>query len=150
MPDGGDVPTDIELKALSVDLKKATDEVKTFAEKVATEMKNLGAATTETKADADKALSAMNELSTRLTEVEQKMSRRGNGDVPPELKTLGQHVVDNAGVKSLMEQEERPGAHHGRTEGHLSAVPALWGTGVSPTNALIIPRPPADGAAASA
>jgi len=138
MPDGGDVPTDVELKALSVDLKSATDEVKKFAEKVQTEMKNLGVATEETKANADKALTSMNELSTRLTEVEQKMSRRGNGDVPSELKSLGQHVVDDAGVKSLMEQKNGQARITVELKDIFSGS-ALWGTGVSPTNSLIIP-----------
>jgi methyl-accepting chemotaxis protein len=67
-----------DLKDLTIDLKKATDEVKTFAERVEKEMKNLGAATDETKANADKALTEMNTLGQRLQEVEQKLSRRGH------------------------------------------------------------------------
>lgn len=89
-----------ELKKLAVDLKKATDDVKTFAEKVQVEMKNLGDATAETKLGADKALSEMNTISERLTAVEQKMVRRGPGEV--ELKSLGDFVVENENVKALM------------------------------------------------
>ena len=110
-------------------------------------MKNLGAATTETKADADKALTAMNELSTRLTEVEQKMSRRGNGDVPPELKSLGQHVVDDAGVKSLMEQKNGQARITVELKDIFSG-PGAVGHGRVADQRADHSRPPADGAAA--
>lgn len=137
MPDGGDVPTELELKNLTVDLKKATDEVKAFAEKVTTEMKNLGVATEETKLNADKALSSMNELSTRLSDVEQKVARRGGGDVPVGLKTLGQHVVEADTVKALLQQKNGQARLTIELKDILSG-PGIWGTGISPTNSLVI------------
>jgi HK97 family phage major capsid protein len=138
MPDGGDVPTETELKALAVDLKGATDEVKKFAETYEKEMKNLGHATTETKANADKALTAMNEISARLTEIEQKMSRRPGSDGPPELKSLGQHVLDDTTVQALMERKS--GMVRVTVElKDLYSGPAVWGPGTSVTNSLVLP-----------
>jgi HK97 family phage major capsid protein len=136
MPDGGDVPTDVELKKLSVDLKSATDEVKKFAEKYTTEMKNLGLATEETKANADKALTTMNELSTRLTEMEQKATRFGNNEMP-EYKSLGMRVVENDEVKGLLERKNGQARVTIELKDILSG-PASWGTGVSPSNSLVM------------
>ena len=74
MPDGGDIPTDAELKQLSVDLKKATDEVKSFAEKATTEIKNLGDMSKESKIAADKALTEMNAVAARVANIPPKPS----------------------------------------------------------------------------
>jgi len=137
MPDGGDVPTDVELKNLSIDLKKATDEVKGFAEKVTTEMKNLGVATEETKAKADKALTDMNTISARLTEIEQKVARKGSGDQPPQQKSLGQIVIDDDKVKALMEQKNGQARVTIEVKDMLSGG-SLWGSGVSPSSSLVI------------
>jgi HK97 family phage major capsid protein len=127
-----------DLKDLTIDLKKATDEVKTFAERVEKEMKNLGVATDETKANADKALTEMNTLGQRLQEVEQKLSRRGGGDQPPQQKSLGQLVMENDGVKALMEAKNGQARVTIELKDILSGS-GTWGTGTSPTNALTIP-----------
>lgn len=137
MPDGGDIPTEVELKKLTIDFQKATDEVKTFAEKVQTEMKNLGIATTETKANADKALTEMNTISARLTEIEQKVARRGPGDPPAQLKSIGQHVVDSDAVKTLLQQKNG----QARVTIELKDImtgSATLGTGVSPSSSLVV------------
>src|SRR4051812_6106221 len=128
---------ELEMKALAGDLKKATDEVKSFAEKVTTEMKNLGAATEETKANADKALTSMNELSARVTEIEQKAARRQQ-DTPTEQKSIGQMVVENDVVKTLMEQKNG----QARVTIELKAImtgPALYGPTNSIANSMIAP-----------
>src|SRR3546814_13003238 len=83
----------IDLKALATDLKaaaeqnaKATDEVKAIAETVNTELKNLGKVTDETKQKANEALLKQGELAVRIGDIEQKMTRRGNGrDEQPEI-----------------------------------------------------------------
>jgi HK97 family phage major capsid protein len=137
MPDGGDVPTELELKNLTIDLKKATDDVKTFAEKVQTELKNLGKTTDDTKAQADKALIEMNTVSARLTEIEQKVARRGPGDAPPQFKSIGQHVVESDTVKALLEQKNG----QARVTIELKDImtnPATLGSGVSPTSSLVV------------
>jgi HK97 family phage major capsid protein len=136
MPDGGDIPTEQELKNLTIDFKKATDEVKTFAEKVTTELKNLGATTNETKEQADKALVEMNGIGARLTEVEQKMARRGSTQ-QVETKSLGQHVIDSAEYKALVQ-----------SKGGQARIPVEWkditsatgtvGSGASPSTSLVM------------
>jgi HK97 family phage major capsid protein len=129
---------ELELKQLGADLKKATDEVKQFAEKVTTEMKNLGAATEETKANADKALTSMNELSARVGEIEQKVARR-TGDGPVEMKTLGQTVVENDQVKALLDRKNGQARVTIETKNILTG-PAVYGPHNSIANALIVPQ----------
>jgi HK97 family phage major capsid protein len=129
---------ELELKNLGADLKKATDEVKAFAEKVTTEMKNLGAATEETKANADKALTAMNELSARVTEIEQKVARRQGDNQPAQQKTLGQIVVESESVKALLERKNG----QARTTIELKDImtgSGLYGPTNSIANSLIVP-----------
>src|ERR1700679_4091803 len=127
-----------ELKTLATGLKTATDEVKAFAEKVTLEMKNLGAATTENKANADKALATMNELAARLTEVEQKTVRRGGGDGRPEMKSLGQLVIENETVKALMEKKNGQ-ARITIDLKDITSAATTQGTGVSTTTSLVVP-----------
>jgi HK97 family phage major capsid protein len=128
---------ELELKNLAGDLKKATDEVKTFAEKVTTEMKSLGDATAETKANADKALTTMNEISARVSEIEQKIARR-QSEGPTEAKSIGDMVVENEGVKALMERKNGQARVTIELKNILTG-PALYGTHNSIANALIVP-----------
>ena len=137
MPLDNTTSPELELKGLTEDLKKATDEVKTFAERVEKEMKNLGAATDETKANADKALTEMNTISQRLTDVEQKMARRTGGDPPQQLKSLGQYVTDDEKVKALLELKNGQARVTVELKDILSG-PGTWGPGVSPSNSLVI------------
>lgn len=90
--DGENPPAEKQMTDLVVNLKKATDEVKTFAEKAEKEMKDLGRITDETKKSADDALIKFNELSSRMTEVEQKLAKRSEG--PERRKTVGEQVTD--------------------------------------------------------
>ena len=128
---------EVELKALATDLKKATDEVKTFAEKVTVEMKNLGNATTETKASADKALKDMNELAARVGDVEQKVARRGGTGGQPDLKSLGQRVCDDPEIKKLMETKNGQ-ARITIDLKDITSAAASVGPGVSPTSSLVV------------
>lgn len=148
-----------ELKTLADDLKTATTEVKTFAEKAQVEMKTLGKLTEETKAGADKALIEMNgkvtpliekiaaaetkqrETEARLGEMEQKLARRGGGAVE-QLKSLGQTVLDDDGVKGLM--AKGPG-RRGQVSVSvdlktITSAAATVGTGVSTTTSLVVPQ----------
>lgn len=127
---------EVELKALAVGFKKATDEVKAFAEKYQTEMKNLGQVTEETKAASDKALTEMNTLSERLTAVEQKMVRRqGNPDA--ELKSLGDLVLENDGIKALIEKKTGQARMSIELKDITSGNPT-WGAGRSPSTSLVV------------
>lgn len=91
---------DVDMKALAANLKSATDEVKSFAEKANTEMKNLGKVTEETKKSADEALVKHNELSARMTELEQKMVQRPSE--PEQRKSIGQMVVEHDELKAFL------------------------------------------------
>src|SRR5690349_14497533 len=89
-----DPPKEADLKELAVALKKATDDVKTWAEKAEKESKALdGRITEETKKAADLAMIKHNELSARLTELEQKLAR--DPGKPERAKTVGQQFVAN-------------------------------------------------------
>jgi len=129
---------ELELKTLAVDLKKATDEVRQFAERANTEIKNLGKVTEETKQAADKAITGMNEISARLTDVEQKMARRPGGTEPQNLRTLGEHVINNDQVKALLERKNGQARVTVELKDMYSGT-GLWGTGTSVTTSLTIP-----------
>ena len=127
---------EVELKNLAIDLKKATDEVKTFAEKAETEMKNLGTITQETKDKADKALTEMNTISERLTAVEQKMVRRGGPGENVEVKSLGDLVIENDAVKNLMETKNGQARVSIELKDITSGNPTV-GAGRSPSTSLV-------------
>jgi HK97 family phage major capsid protein len=95
------------LLVLAKDLKTATDEVKTFAEKSEKELKEFGKLSGETKASADKALTEMNGISLRLTDIEQKMSRSGGGDAPSEHKSAGYQFIESEQGKAMLAQGEK-------------------------------------------
>ncbi|MGD9946427.1 MAG: phage major capsid protein [Sphingomonas sp.] len=92
---------DRDMAQLAVDLKKATDDVKEFAEKAGAEMKRLGDVTEETKKGSDDALIKMNGISERLDTLEQKMSRRGS-DQPERAKSFGQIVTESDELKAWL------------------------------------------------
>jgi HK97 family phage major capsid protein len=127
---------EVELKKLVVDLKKATEDVMKIGETHATEIKNLGAATEETKAKADKALTDMNTISERLTGIEQKMVR-GHTDPNAELKSLGDLVLENEGVKNLMVQKNGQARMSIELKDITSGNPT-WGAGRSPSTSLVV------------
>jgi HK97 family phage major capsid protein len=95
-----DPPSDKDLKAAAKNLKEATDQVKTFAEKAEKELKDLGGLTAETKKAADEALIKHNELSARMGELEQKMARRAGGAEP--VKSMGRQVTDSEEFKAFV------------------------------------------------
>lgn len=127
---------EVELKAALASVKTVTDEVKSFAETVQTELKNLGKVNDETKANADKALTAMNEANARLTDLEQKMARRPNAQ-PVEMKSLGQSVVDSAEVKAVLANGGGKAKVTIDTKTILSAT-GTWGSVTSPSNSLVV------------
>lgn len=106
--DGGNPTPDDgrELKKLASDLKSAMDEVKTFAEKANTEIKNLGEVTGETKEKADQALLKHTEVCDRIDALEQKLARRGPSETQ-ERKSLGQLVTEDEEVKAFLSSKGR-------------------------------------------
>lgn len=134
MPDDTDL---LELKTLATGLKKATDEVKTFANKYIEEMKANGEATAETKAASDKALAVMNDLTVRLTDLEQKSARRGGAE-EPEQKTLGQILVENAEVKAkLMSGPQRGSVSFSVETKTILSATGTWGSTASVSTSLV-------------
>lgn len=133
---GGGSSPEVELKALATSLKAATDEVKGFAGKAETEMRNLGRLTEETKANADKALTEMGGISARLTELEQKMVRRagGGGDADP-AKSMGQRVAEDPEVKAAMAEGMR---FKGRISIEVKNITSASTTGTSATTGLVV------------
>lgn len=90
-----------DLAQLAVELKKATDEVKGFAEKADGEMKRLGTLSEDTKKSADEALIKMNAVTARIDDVEQKLARRG-AEEPRRAKTAGQMVCESEELKAWL------------------------------------------------
>jgi len=93
--EGGD-----ELSDVSKKLSDVMDKVKAFGEDIKGKMAAGEKVTDDLKSKTDETLSEMGELKARLTEVEQKAARRGAGDETPELKSLGQLVIEHEDVKS--------------------------------------------------
>lgn len=90
-----------QLKELTANLARVLDETKRSAETMHAEIKNLGSATGETKQAADQSLLELNTLKAQVADLEQRAARRGRDD-QPEIKSLGQQVVDDAGVKAAL------------------------------------------------
>jgi HK97 family phage major capsid protein len=105
--DGGGEP---DIKALSRDLKAATDKVKEFAEDAKGRLEKGEALSLKAKEAADEALVKFNELSATMTEIEQKLARRGGGEGGDEHKSLGQRFVDNDDVKAFMQRAPSKGS----------------------------------------
>jgi HK97 family phage major capsid protein len=143
MTDKTEDKPEVELKTLAANLTKATDEVKTFAEKVQTEMKNLGKVSEETKASADKALTEMNTIAGRLTDVEQKLARRNNGGGnTEEQKSLGEMFIGNEEVKTFLGGSKRGQARlsvEGKTVISLTSGTATVGGTTSVGTSLVTP-----------
>lgn len=99
MPDGG---MNVEVMQLAADLRKAADEVKKSADTTSTELKNLGTLTNETRLAADQALAKHTELNSRMDLLEKQMVRGGSSYEPERVKSLGEQVTDDDGVKALL------------------------------------------------
>lgn len=105
-PEGGS-GIEKELEKLSVDIKKASDELKKKAEESLTEVKNLGKLNEETKKTADEALIKFNELSNRTSALEQKLVSMK--DQPAERLSLGHLVTKGreADIAALLNKRGR-------------------------------------------
>lgn len=132
-----------EMKQLGLDLKKATGEVKTFAEKAVEEMKANKTLYTETKEAADKALLQMGEVTARITDLEQKMvARPGGRDVDQDvLKSLGQTIIDHETFKEkMLGQSTRRITTQFQIETRtLTSATGTWGSTASVATSLVQP-----------
>ena len=126
-----------EYKTAVVELKKATDEVKRFAETANTEMTRLGTLTGETKSNADKALSTMTAFEARVAEMEQKAARPG-GPGPGQIKSFGAQVIEGEEVKAALAQGS---SFRGRARIQLKTVVPITtasGGGQSVSTSLVV------------
>lgn len=130
-----------ELKTLSLGLKKATDEVKVFAEKAMAEIKTQGEMNAETKDACDKTLLAMGDITTRVTAMEQKMARHGGGGVDQGvLKSLGEMTVEQPEVKSQLLGGQQKGTVRFQIETKaLTSGTGTWGSTASVGTSLVAP-----------
>lgn len=123
-----------DIDTLAADLKKATDEVKSFAEKAETEIRNLGKVTDETKANADKALTEMGGITARVSELEQKMARRGAPEAGPEHKSVGWRVAEDEAVKAAGQRGDN---WKGTLAIEVKTITSASATGTSASTALV-------------
>jgi HK97 family phage major capsid protein len=103
---GGTAALEKQLTDLTVELKKAADDVKKQGETTQTEIKNLGNVTEETKKKADEVLIKHNEISARVTEIEQKLAARLRGDGDVKVKSLGAQVTEMDEVKEWLKSRK--------------------------------------------
>lgn len=149
---GGSAITEVEIKILAADLKKAIEEMRPFAEKAKEEIKAVNKLSTETKAACDEGLLKMNttidekltkftkDLDTRLVEVEQKVVRRGGGQQADDRKSLGEHIVENEEVKSRLLGGPKKGSVNMQVETKtILSASGTWGSTASVTNSLVVP-----------
>lgn len=131
--EGGD-----EISVLSTKLSDVMGKVKEFGEQISGKMAAGEKITDDLKAKADEQLSAMGEIKARLTEIEQKAARRGAGDEVPELKSLGEMVIEHEDIKS----RKLNGASRGSVRvqidrKNITSASSTVGAGVSAGTSLV-------------
>ena len=134
LENGGGGGGEAEMKALAADLKRATDEVKKFAESAQKEIKSLGDVSGETKDKADKALLDMNTLSGRVAELEQKIVKRPVG-APADDRSIGAAVIDDAEVKAQLASGRN---FKGRLQVEVKTITSGSTSGTSSTTGLVM------------
>lgn len=134
-----------DLGALSTKLSDVMDKVKAFGEEIKGKMTAGEKITDDLKSKTDEQLSAMGEIKTaitevkaRMTEVEQKAARRGAGEDPVELKSLGELVIEHEDIKS----RKLNGASRGSVRvqidrKNITSASSTVGAGVSAGTSLV-------------
>lgn len=82
------------------DLKTAGDQLKQYAEKTESEIKNLGKSTEETKAAVDELLPKFNSMQTTFQELQQALARPA-GDEKPQFQSAGALVVASTEMQEV-------------------------------------------------
>ena len=134
----------------AADLKRATDEVKRFAEQAQTEIKNLGTMNGETKALADKALTgltaataaheaAFTAATTRMDAIEQKMARRPGPDGLQETKSAGELFVESDNFKNFVGMSSRRGTVEVKVERkNITSASSTLGSTADISSSLVV------------
>jgi HK97 family phage major capsid protein len=115
-----------EFKAVMDALKARDAEIKAFATKADTEIREHGKVLGDTKAVLDKLLADANGLSARLLELEQKLARRPGGEGGGSNKSIGQQFTESDQFKALQTAGERGRA---RMEVKATITSAITGAG---------------------
>ncbi|WP_350030034.1 phage major capsid protein [Caballeronia sp. GAFFF2] len=126
---GGDNPEQV-MEKVTAELKRIGDEVKKSGEEALKQAKSAGDVSAETKAKVDELLLKQGELQARLTEAEQKLSRRGS-EGGEQVKSLGQLVTENEGIKAVM------AAREGKARMGLKAITSLTTNADGSAGALV-------------
>lgn len=132
-----------DLKTAKTGFEAATVELKTFADKAREELAANKTLSAETKTSVDEGLLKMGELTTRIMDLEQKSARLGGllhgGPRAPELKTLGQTIIENEEVKSRLLAGTKKGMVSFEIETKaITSGTSAWGSTVSATNSLVM------------
>lgn len=132
-----------EFKAEQAKIQKAHDdkvnEVKAIADEGVTLAKQGIELSNSLKEKADLGLTEMNGLKSQLTEIEQKLARRHGSSDGVEQKSLGEIVVENEGVKSLLDSTKRGRANVTIDTKTILSASGSWGATASVTNSLVAP-----------
>ncbi|WP_442513820.1 phage major capsid protein [Pseudomonas promysalinigenes] len=91
----------LQLKAVNDLLDERDQEIKAFAAKAATEIKEHGTILAETKTILDGLVKDGLGLQDRLQEIEQKMARRFSANDPVDVKSIGEELSDSDDFQSL-------------------------------------------------
>nr|WP_250467711.1 phage major capsid protein [Caballeronia sp. GAFFF2] len=118
------------MEKVTAELKRIGDEVKKSGEEALKQAKSAGDVSAETKAKVDELLLKQGELQARLTEAEQKLSRRGS-EGGEQVKSLGQLVTENEGIKAVM------AAREGKARMGLKAITSLTTNADGSAGALV-------------
>ena len=93
---------DDDNSAITLELKKISDQVKEQGEKAFAEARKSGDMSLETKTKVDELLVKQGELQARLQETEQKLDRRSMDDQDQCSKSIGQQVSDSPEFKDYV------------------------------------------------
>lgn len=91
----------LQLKAVNDLLDERDQEIKAFAAKASTEIKEHGTILAETKTILDGLVKDGLGLQDRLQEIEQKMARRFSANDPVDVKSIGEELSDSDDFQSL-------------------------------------------------
>ncbi|MBN5091691.1 phage major capsid protein [Stenotrophomonas maltophilia] len=92
----------LELKGLISQLNERDNEIKAFAEKASSEIKEHGKVLDDTKGALELLSKGGIEINARLLEVEQKLARRFSANDPVDLKSIGEQFTEHEGFNDLV------------------------------------------------
>lgn len=134
---------DVDPEAITRELKRIGDDVKSVGEKALAEAKKSGELSLETKGKVDELLVKQGELQARLQEVEQKADRRG-GEDDSQAKSVGAQFIDSEGFKAWHAGGGMKTSRDAHAYGvkAITSAPGSAGVGVAPDRLDGVQTPP--------